>query len=348
MTNNILQSRVDNCTFIKTVLMLTVVFFHSILFYGGTGWFSVIEPRMTIAPVSLLANWLSTFHVYGFVLTSGYLYSYLRYEKNKYLVFRDFFKNKVRRLLIPYAFVSLVWAIPIGQLFFHYSLIDILNKYALGTSPSQLWFLLMLFGVFVLLWPLSNKVHNSILFSFSLSVLLYCLGMIGEQILSNYFQIWSTLKFVVFFVVGMKLRDAHIKGKLLNPKWYTVAFVFLVDIFLCFIKTKIDNLWLESIIGVTLKIMGALLSFFVLQAIASRINERIKNKKLYWLLSNSSMIIYLFHQQFVYVSIATFNNLINPYIVMIISFVIAMLFSCIIAKIVGLSKTLTCLVGGRV
>ena len=58
-----------NCTFVKTVLMLIVVFFHSIVFWRG-GWFDIIEPAESFLPYSILAQWLQSFQVYAFALIS--------------------------------------------------------------------------------------------------------------------------------------------------------------------------------------------------------------------------------------------------------------------------------------
>ena len=333
--------------------MLIIVFYHSILFWGGN-WFSVFEPSEVIYSVSIFSGWLSTFHVYCFVLVSGYLYSYLRYEKGKYKQFSFFLRGKTLRLLIPYIFVSVFWAIPIGQIFFHLSIRDIISKYLLGEAPSQLWFLLMLFVVFVFLWPLSDKIHNSLLFSIIVAGITYAFGLVGAHFINNYFQIWTAFQFVLFFVLGMKLRDAHCKGKLIAPKLYYLLVIFGVDVLLYVIKirflTKEGALYscATLFVDVILNIIGSLLAFFVLQAFANKITyKRISNSKWFMKLAKSSMIIYLFHQQIIYVSISIFNNLINPYINMFINLVVAIFITYIIALIFSSNKYLSFLVGEK-
>lgn len=66
------QEAVDNCYFIKTILMLLVVLYHSIVFCGN--WFHVKEVIYPSQPLAVLAQWLNSFHVYGFTLVSGYLF----------------------------------------------------------------------------------------------------------------------------------------------------------------------------------------------------------------------------------------------------------------------------------
>lgn len=347
------QNCIENCTFVKTVLMLIIVLYHSILFWGGN-WFSAFKPSVIIHSVSIFSGWLSTFHVFCFVLVSGYLYSYLRYEKDKYQHFGNFFRGKAFRLLIPYIFVSVFWVIPIGQVFFHLSIKDVLNKYLLGEAPSQLWFLLMLFLVFVFVWPISNKIHNSILFSIILAGITYAFGLAGAHFISNYFQIWTAFQYILFFVLGMKLRDVHCKGKLLAPKWYYLLIIFGVDVLLYVIKirflTKEGALYSCAMlfVDVILNIIGSLLAFFVLQALANKITyKRISNSKWFMKLAKSSMIIYLFHQQIIYVSISIFNNHINPFINMFINFVLAIVITFVIAIIFTSNKYLSFLVGEK-
>lgn len=73
---------------------------------------------------------------------SGYLFYYLHVEQQKYQKFTSFVVKKAKRLLVPYIFVCLLWAIPFFIFFGgHYT--QILHKFILGESPEQLWFLLI-------------------------------------------------------------------------------------------------------------------------------------------------------------------------------------------------------------
>lgn len=326
---------------------------YRLLFWAGN-WFSAVGTREYIAPVDYFSGYLNTFHVYCFVLTSGYLFSFLRFETNKYQQFGKFIKQKIFRLLIPYVFVSIIWAIPIGQFYYHLSVNDVLYKYLLGIAPSQLWFLLMLFWVFVIVWPFSKRIHSSKLISFLFAGIFYIIGIVGDHLYNNYFQIWTACQFVLFFVLGMKLRDAHSNGKLINLKWYFLVVLFVFDVFLYILKIRflpkgvIIYTCVEIFIELVLNIIGALLAFYILQAIASKTgNINISNSKWYMTLAKSSMIIYLFHQQLIYISIAIFNSLINPFLNMLINFVFSVSVSVIIAVVFTSNKYLCFLVGEK-
>ena len=154
-----LDDNLSYCNFAKTVLMLIVVLCHSAVFYGGN-WFTVLEPTQTNQYLTSLSSWLGTFHVQAFTLISGYIFYFLRKESGRYSDFKSFIINKARRLLVPYFAVSLFWVIPIGCMFYNYTINEVFNQFVLVQSPAQLWFLLMLFNVFMIAFLLLDN-NNS-------------------------------------------------------------------------------------------------------------------------------------------------------------------------------------------
>ena len=341
---------VENCTFVKTVLMLIVVLYHSIVFWGG-GWFSAFKPPEQIEPIKYFAKWLNSFHVYGFVLTSGYLYSFLRFEKGKYQKYGPFLKNKAKRLLIPYAFIAIVWVIPIGQVFFHNSVKDIVKGYLLGTGPSQLWFLLMLFGVFAIVWGLSEFIHKSVIGSILLSGFFYVIGYAGSHFIDNYFMIWMACLYLPLFILGMKYRDYHANGKLDRLSLYSLVCLVALDIILFVLQQAIvqQSGTIYTLLNIPLEfllhLVGGLASFVVLQKLANHVEW--KESKLFMAFAKISLIVYLLHQQLVYITIAVFNDVVNPYINMTINFVIAIAGAFIIAKLLMTNKYTRFLVGEK-
>ena len=198
------EAELENCTFVKTVLMIIVVLYHSILYWGGS-WF-VGEPVYEVQALAVIAQWFNSFHIYAFAFVSGYLFSYLRLERNKYTDFGSLCLNKTKRLLIPYAFVSLVWVIPFAVVFYKYGIIDIVKKFVLGLGPSQLWFLLMLFGVSLITGMPFIDTSESFL------------GVTGKAI---YFLTWAlfNLAFVAydfFLLVMIRFYQERIRPKIKN------------------------------------------------------------------------------------------------------------------------------------
>ena len=345
------QASVDNCTFVKTILMLMVVLYHSIIFWGG-GWFSACEPERTITSASVIANWLNSFHVYCFILTSGYIYSFLRFERGKYQQYGSFIRGKIKRLIVPYLFVSLVWAIPIGYFFFHYSLIDVVKNYLLGINPNQLWFLLVLFLAFVIVWPLSETINKSNIKAIGIGVGFLAIGILGTQTVRiNVFLIWTALQDILYFIIGMILRRLHREGKSLTTRWY-VKWAMLIANILLFVfqwrwlldKTGMVFRIANLAVGVTIRCLGAIATFLILQDLGGRINW---DRTWFKSLVANSMIIYLFHQQIVYISIAVFNGSVPPLIHMMINMALAVVGSILIGRLLRTNQYTKLLVGEK-
>lgn len=63
----------QNCRFVKTVLMILVIFGHSAAFWSGT-WFTE-NPAIPSEGLNYLYGWINSFHIFAFTLVSGYIYT---------------------------------------------------------------------------------------------------------------------------------------------------------------------------------------------------------------------------------------------------------------------------------
>ena len=338
------QTELSNCTFVKTILMLLVVIYHCMLYWSGT-WF-VGQPAQSSLVLPIVSSWLNSFHIYAFTLVSGYLFAYLKVECGKYGDGKAFVMNKVKRLLIPYVFVSLIWVIPFAVYFFRYDGIQIIKKFALGISPNQLWFLLMLFGVFMIFYPLSSFFEKHHAYGAIVVILIYGIGFVGFQTLPNVFQIFRACTYLPLFWLGFKIRQCGSEWLKKIP-----AIAWLVVDILLFILTeylsKFENLFFVLLFhgfSFLLHIIGALMAFVILQKIASLI--RWKESKIFGFFSEKSMPIYLFHQQIVYLFLYWLNG-INPYFHATINFIAAMLISLLLSYLMMKFKWTRLLIGEK-
>lgn len=324
------QSELDNCNFCKAILMLSVVLYHVVLPWAGWGWHGLFYDD---APVlRLLAIWLNTFHIYGFALISGYIFSYLRIERNRYENYGEFLKIKAKRLLIPYIMVSILWVVPSSSVFIHYDWEDILRCFVLGVEPGQLWFLLMLFGVFAIFYPLTDFFHKNTLYGGLLVFLLYVVGTVGNKIIANYFQIWSVCRYLLFFWIGFKLRQFGTSKIRRIPAYVYVIVDILLFAFVSLIpKNNLILNALASALTMVLYVVGAIMAFVVLQSLADRIDW--KNKKELKPLLRYSMPIYLVHQQLTYPISFLMEGMINPYLQVLINFILVVAVSAIISSV---------------
>ncbi len=316
----------QNCNFCKAVLMLIIVLYHSGMFWTGK-WFNAIIPAESAPIIGMIVRWMATFHIYAFTLISGYVYYYVRYERGGYNDSKKFIKNKLNRLIIPYISVAALWVIPMSSLFFDMDATIIIRNYLLGISPSQLWFLLMLFGVFAITYPLSNIFRKHPKVSVLIVAFIWALGRCLARIMPDIFQIYISLQFIPFFYLGFELRRNWGKFVNCNTKncWLIGGLNLIVNIS-CFVFIQIipqisaTNKIITTVLTLGVNISGSLMAFFLLLAIARTINW---HTKFFNSLSKASYPIYLFHQQIIYVVLYMFNGIMDPLILMMTAFIIA-------------------------
>ena len=338
------ENELENIEIVKLFLMISVVLYHSMAFWKGN-WFTVITPE----PSELLSNiatWLNTFHIYGFTLASGYLFHVLKCEREHYKTFSGFLKKKAQRLLVPLVFVSVVWAAPIYTYFVRPSTSVILEKFVFMESPSQLWFLGMLFVVFMLYWPLTKYSYKNNILTGCIAIVYLLLGKVGYNLFPDVFQIWTGMRFVLYFYIGACLRKDNKKIAYKIP-----SFVYLgVHILLFIIWNNLNDRG-----GVIFKLIslgiseltyavGAIGAFVIFERLADMIkkpNGIVKYGCKY------SMSIYLFHQQIIYVVLFLLNGKLHPYLLVLICFFVSTAVSFIISFIMDHFRVTRFLISGR-
>lgn len=214
LVKNKSEMLLKNCTFVKTILMILVILGHSMAFWSGS-WFTG-NPEITSICMNYIYKWINSFHVFAFVLVSGYIFAF-KVSEGGYNSYIPFLKNKAKRLLIPYIFTVVIWVAPLSQYFFQWDKRELFEKYVLCINPSQLWFLWMLFWVFVISQPLRRVfINGNILIGSLIVILFYGIGIIGESILPNIFCIWTGLQYISFFYIGIRIRKNQEKEKKSN------------------------------------------------------------------------------------------------------------------------------------
>ena len=66
--------KLKNIPFVKSILMLLVLLYHSCVFWTGNWW--DIPPVYTSNLIGGFATWLNSFHIYTFTLVSGYIFAF--------------------------------------------------------------------------------------------------------------------------------------------------------------------------------------------------------------------------------------------------------------------------------
>lgn len=339
MTNRDIDVRnllLQNSDFIKTVLMLCVILCHSCSFWNGS-WFSAITPVFQNEYIGYFANWLGTFHVYGFTVISGFIYSYIR-ENGGYSDMKVFVVKKINRLLLPYITVSILWVIPFSLLFYHNSVIDIVDDFLLGCGPSQLWFLLMLFGVFLVYRLIEPFICNYRFCSALLLIVAFFIGYIGQVVCKNYFQIFTVLYYLLFFYIGGSLyKYCRVLKKIQYRHLIVIAivqvFVYVVSVY-CGFRVESHFRVVSKLLYMFSTVIGAVSYVLILAVIGNKC--RCKGG-VYLLMRKNNFFMYLLHQQLIYVTIYLLNGRIGPEVNSMVNFVVAICVSLMLS--VGLHKS---------
>ena len=171
---------------LRSFAIVMVVAYHA---YGLICW--GLFPEMTENFKDLYYNvneYVVNFRMPLFVLISGYLFSYLERERGKYPTFGALFKNKFKRLIVPYFVFAIFYMLTIEGGF---DLKDLMSG-----DCAHLWFVTMLFWCFIFtrlveLLPWSHKGSFQILllvFSFIISLVdVPKVGLLGIDNLPEWF-----------------------------------------------------------------------------------------------------------------------------------------------------------------
>ena len=343
------EQMLNNCNFLKTILMILVVLGHACSFWTGN-WFTAEEPAIYSQELNLICKWIGSFHIYAFALVSGYIFAYkiMREEYSRYL---PFLKNKAKRLLVPYAFVMLIWVAPISEYFFKWNWEYLVKKYILCINPSQLWFLWMLFGVFAIVWPLRKVLIEKPISGWTIAIAFYGIGIIGGKAIPNVFCIWTACQYISFFFIGMRIRvKSERRERLITEMvpWYC----WMIADWVLFAGNVIAGrqngfIWSVITVGTSflLHVVGSMMAWTVLQKLASHIHWQ--NNKVFKRLSYYSMGMYLFHQQIIYFSIVALNGVVNPWVNAAVNFIVAMVGSIMISAVFMKWKCTRFLIGEK-
>mgnify|MGYP000763650597 CR=1 FL=1 len=322
------SSRLTNCNFCKAALMIIIVLYHSGIFSNGI--------HNAVGPNDMLGTflkWLATFHNYAFVLISGYIYCYIKTEREGYKSFRGFISKKAKRLLIPFFIVGYLWVFPIRAKFLDYTAQQIIYNFVLGINPGQLWFLFMLFWVFVYSHIIYRYFSNNMFYTALIVLAVFYAGMILGNHIPNVFQVFTGTYYLPYFFAGFCMRKYEVKICRIENLMLAMAIVCNLAIFFLSYSISHQGLFgtLMTLIGLpVMRLSGAIMAFLILDRLAHIIPW---NNKFGRFLCTASFPIYLFHEQIIYFFAPYLGESFGPIISMISVFIIAMVITSILSGI---------------
>ena len=329
--------RIFYCTFVKTVLMVLIVIYHGCaLWTNNWGDF----PRIQAPKIGFFAEWLNSFHIYSFTLVSGYIFYYKKNELHQYDDFVAFIYKKVKRLLIPFYVVGIMWVIPF-EIIFSKQGVSFALRFILGISTSQLWFLFMLFDVFIVAFVLNKLIYKQDINSIAICLISWFFGKLGNKYFLNVFQIFSAFQFIPYFIIGMKLRE-HKKILQYLMKYRIIFMLLLGDVMLF---TMLCVYKMNGAPKITLYILGAVTAFISLQK-CGEIFYGWSESQIFGFLTRFSFSVFLFHQQIIYITNGLFDGVFNPYLNAGLNICISMLVALIISSLIYRFKFCRIFIGG--
>lgn len=200
----------------------------------------------------------------------------------------------------------------------------------MGKSPAQLWFLLMLFDVFVLFFPLRHLIDKSKMFYLVFPLLYFVAEYFGNAS-NNYFQFFTSLKYLSFFALGhlsYRYREVLFANSKLNLRQPVfLCFLALIHIVAYIVYLKYIP-GTRTILMLYLNFGGCLTAMAILFFVGEKVNPK---NKLMAILNENSFAVFLFHQQIIYFTLFYLNGLICPALHAFINFVVSLALSLAIS-----------------
>lgn len=328
-----------DCDFLKTIMMLAVILYHSICLWNGNGWH--LMPRESSTILAFLCAFLNSIHVYVFTFVSGYLYFVLLTEHNRYGNQRQAILGRAKRLLVPYALMLLV-TMPLVFALERQSLTMLLQKYILGIAPSQLWFLLMLFLVQTAFLLLGKRVYENVKFVLFLVLGVYCIGLLGEKITYDYFQIWTACRFALYFYLGGLFRIWQRATCARVPAVPAVLAEAALFGLYWLSKQQPGRLFTGIAEGLLFlcTLSGIAMALALTEAFAgTACYRRLTQKSIYRFFCKYSFPMFLLHEQLIYLSNFALNPILPTAVLALVNFVWAITASGFLSWLLGRGET---------
>lgn len=329
----------ENLNYLKSLAIVLVVLGHSTNQYKGNWIFETEQKSIIFKWVSLYVN---SIHMVIFVFVSGVVYAYCKLKKGYYKHYYNLIKDKVKRLLIPYFCIGLLFKIPIDIFLGIYrgkiNISNIIKDLILGINSGHLWFLMMLFILFLVYFCIEKFILKlNVIFSIALVFILQVFSIYASDI----FTIKRVLLYCVFFHMGYIVYVNRMfvldKISILNKK-KVIIYTFIIIILLILIRGKIsNNSFIEKVIHLIINDIIGILGILQMYSVVAIIKKIKDLQKFLNVINRYNFNIYLLHEPIIFIILSIVINY-NPVLVVSFSFIGSIIFSIIFTKIYYLIK----------
>ena len=293
-----MRKTIEEYNILKFIAIILVVLSHSTYYkitsnYGGIDYQSLIDNNFSLLlykGFDKIREVLYYFHMPMFMALSGSFY-YIQVKNNKWTGINLLFKNKMKRLLLPFIIFSVLYTLPLKYLSNYFVDISFINAFigqVFLLGNSHLWYLYALFVIFLIAYYILKTEVN--IFTY---LIIYIIHVISFLIKLTFIS--APLQFLVWFSLGFLFESKRIEWnkKLLNYKSITflicILFIMLVLIY-SYIKGdfKLISKFLLDIIAVIGSISVYNISYLLSKC------SKLKDYRFYKLVVVNGLGIYIF------------------------------------------------------
>ena len=325
----------NSISIIRVIATLFIVLYHSLCYFGIWHFqsdviFYSIDYCRSVCNVCL----------HTFVFISGYLFAYTIFVKGRKYSRRQYLVNKIKRLLIPYIFWSIIAIVLFQNCEFYPSLL---------CGTQHLWFLLMLFTLFVVIILFKNFILKLNLLQLMGGVfLIQCLYWLSVKFgldFVNYLQWKRVLEYLPAFLAGYAMVRYNFQRVLSSMSIKTLRLIMIITVALMICMILIPNLHLSTFYYY----LPAYAFLYILITVLD------KQQPIFGTFVNSidkcSMGIYIFHHLIIWLLIfyvpGAKTILINHYLMSpVIIFLISTTLSWGLTLLIKKNKFLSIIIGG--
>lgn len=278
----------------KSLAILLVVLGHVTRMYTPQGLLNIgVYPSF----LQYLTSFIYSFHMPAFFAVSGAVYYINKVEKGKYSNQANFIINKVKRLLVPYAFFAILWVFPTMWImgYVNNPLNYFYESYVLGLNTRHLWFLIVLFEIFIFFnvcFVFLNK--HRLLTLFLLIAVAYF-----KDYAPSYFQISNCCGYLLYFYLGFLMVPLFKKYMPSLRKKSLLLLIIVMSIWIV-LNLAILKMSSVSVAKMPLTTLAAVFGTLLLYLLCNKVGGALYTSKIYRLLQNNSFGIYLFHPMIIY------------------------------------------------
>lgn len=293
--------------------ILLVVLGHVAFTYSPM---SIITPNAPSVTLNMLKEIIYSFHMPLFFFASGCVFAWQLEVKRKAMTVVQLFKNKAKRLMIPFYVFGLLLVYPTMVLLglrdpVHY----FFDGFVIAIDPRHLWFVMTLFIVFLLFFCLRKVCMNYHIPTWGIAIV--ALFLYYVPINTVYFQIITVEEYFVWFVLGYLF--------VLYRKVIQISFAAVVVCGGC-----LNFCQSEFTPPDLLKIVNAIIGITVFYILSVK-TLKVENTRVYKWIAPNSFGIYLFHAMIIYwLEFISVPYGINPILLSSCVFVISLSLSIIL------------------